>query len=168
MFKFTKIVVLALFIVGFAGSVCLADEAQVISSFKVVINKYVQAYKDHPPIMVDKAYDGNGWMKSEASMEANPAFDIQKTDSIIAPYEGILSYKVDSNAARRGAQTEAEAQAESIDYSTPPSVLSMRLTFSYSGGSWVLNKVEYEESGRWWDLTNDTTGLKDELLPKMN
>lgn len=132
---------------------CFAGEQEAIDSFKAMANNIVSEiqesynhgakveYMEYKP----KFNIGDYWYKYQMT-NLKVEFEVQKTDSLISPYKGILELQADKiwyiskdNSAGHFATKEEAEKVNSSKYNPAYSVY--RFTYMYQGDSWVLKDV---------------------------
>ena len=126
---------------------CFAGEQEAVDSFKTMTNNIVSEIQEsyNHGAKVRYSHITNQWYKYQVT-NLQSAIDIQKTESLISPYKGILELQADKiwyiskdNSAGHFATKEEAEKVNSSKYNPAYSVY--RFTYMYQGDSWVLKDV---------------------------
>lgn len=130
-------------------STCFADEQEVVDSFKALvepkINTIEATYENTRPLIKEHKTGKNFpsyYTKKEEVLEYD--IDVQKTDSLIKPYRGIVKiarivYSYGNHYSYESAQF---ASSGIIDYSWRASIF-----YDYIDGKWQADFYEYVGTG---------------------
>lgn len=159
-----KEIILALICLFCFNITCFADEQEIVNSFTGFTNNIIselQANFDEGA-KVRKAKARNFWFKQQRT-NLQASIDIQKTNSLISPYEGILEIHIDcinyvTNDNSMGIfNTEEEARNATI-----PSYYSDfsydKFIYLYQGNKWELKRVmsRLKSEPTWFDSGLET------------
>ena len=82
------------------------------------------------------------WVKSKVEVVGDYSIDVQKTNSLISPYTGILIYQIGVSSTER-VETRAAAEALFVFPSEPKYPMSYKITFAYQNDKWVPKIYEH-------------------------
>lgn len=129
---------------------CFASEQEAVDSFKTMTNNIVSEIQDNfnRGGKVKYSVDSNKWHKYR-NLNLQSAIDVQKTDSLISPYKGILELQADT--ARYYSITKGQWYYDSKNdakeaslYEVIPAITKMRFVYMYQDNNWVLKQVQYQ------------------------
>lgn len=154
-----KKIILALICLFCFNVTCFADEKEVVNSFTDFTNNIISELQANfnEGVKVRKGKARSIWYKQQRT-NLQASIDIQKTNSLISPYEGILEIHVDSidyitnDNPTGNFDTEEEARNATI-----PSYYSDfsidRFIYVYQGNQWKLKRVisRLKSDPTWFD-----------------
>lgn len=129
---------------------CFASEQEAVDIFKTMTNNIVSEIQDNfnQGGKVKYSVDSNKWHKYR-NLNLQSAIDVQKTDSLISPYKGILELQADT--ARYYSITKGQWYYDSKNdakeaslYEVIPAITKMRFVYMYQDNNWVLKQVQYQ------------------------
>lgn len=85
------------------------------------------------------------------------SYDVKKTDSVISPYEGIVTGLVGGNEGNKESDNPKEVEAD-INSTTIQPEYKFELRYAYQKGKWVLKSSRIMADKEWhnlWDDIND-------------
>lgn len=129
---------------------CFASEQETVDSFKAVTNNIIFEIQDNfnQGGKVKYSVDSNKWHKYR-NLNLQSAIDVQKTDSLISPYKGILELQADtaryySTVKGQWYYDSKNDAKEASFYEVIPAITKMRFVYMYQDGNWVLKQVQYQ------------------------
>ncbi len=138
----------------------ISEQDQAVSSFKQIVENYMKTYKQSKHEQVyhlegsSVANIPEGWRKAYSELASDDyKVDVQKTDSLVSPYLGILEFdtKTYVSSSTYGSQ---EAASQATDFPSDSSLLHKhRHTYAYQEGQWVIQsrKWVYPGENEWND-----------------
>lgn len=144
-----KLFIMLICLVAFCNG-CFASEQEAVDSFKAMTNNIVSEIQDNfnQGGKVKYSVDSNKWHKYR-NLNLQSAIDVQKTESLISPYKGIL--ELQSDTARYYSTVKGQwyydnkndAKEASL-YEVIPAITKMRFIYMYQDYNWVLKQVQYQ------------------------
>ena len=140
------------------------SEQEIVESFQEVAKKHIESYNDDPRILVyhiDAILPPYGssppaWIKSKNIIIDNYSIDVEKTNSLVTPYTGILFYKMQILIVKEKTKTEAENSTKFNVNSKPK---NYKILFSYQNGKWIAKEYLYQFEGNWYDAEKEESTL---------
>lgn len=136
--KIFSLLVLFFIIISTNITFASSEDQSAISSFKDVVQKHMDSYIDDPRILVFNL--NPDWLKTKAVV-SNASFDVQRTNSIVSPYVGIMVYNMSVGSIKKSTK-EAVENDNNFQYDLPDYLC--RITFSYQNEKWVPTRYQFE------------------------
>jgi hypothetical protein len=111
------------------------NEDAAVTSFKALVNRHIDSYKPNGRIRVRKVPDG--WTRERFVLDAaSTTFDVEKTNSLVSPFVGTLSFTL-MWAVTAIHKTEGEAAADE-NFTVPaiPATSVHKHVFAYQDHEW--------------------------------
>lgn len=143
---------------------CFADQQEVVNSFTNFTNNIISElqanFNEGAKVRKAKYYDF--WYKAERT-NLQASIDIQKTNSLISPYEGILEIRYDSirynteDCVDGEFDTEEEAKNANIPRYISDYTME-KYFYLYQGNKWTLKRVmgRLKSDPTWFDMSLHT------------
>jgi hypothetical protein len=130
------------------------QEKEIVKAFNKIAREYIPAHIARTPTVYNAPC---GWNKWYWEPSTDYTIDVRKTDSLVSPYVGVVTFGVTSYyTACHPTREEAEKDGNypnTYDF-------EHRYTFSYQDDKWVLKsreaKVKY--NGQWGDWSPCSSG----------
>ena len=129
-----------LLVLGATTLVTLAQsDSDVVTSFKRYVADYVESYKTDRREQIVQSGDALGqpvpeWHKESFDAPQNVNLDVQKTNSLVSPYIGVLEFsQTEHSTAIHTSKDDAEKDGNFIKIL----VLQHRHTYAFQDGVWV-------------------------------
>lgn len=125
------------------GAAAQAPDNAALASFERIARACQASYAAQPPEDVAFVKSSGKWAK-RARSRAEISYDVQRTSSLVTPFQGVLLVKQQLNSDR--ADSEAAARALQVA-AAGGLVLLERLEFAYQGNRWVLTGGQSDAGG---------------------
>ena len=144
--------VILILMIGYIGQI-QAGEQEIISSFENLVKEVEKIIKSFPETVV---YRDPGYRKEKITFKSI-SYDIQKTDSLISPYKGIIVFETNWEF---GPNLSTASQAER---SKPNETLieneQHQVVYAYQNNKWVKQYAKYYYDNSWRIYTKDMDQL---------
>lgn len=159
-----KKIILALICLFCFNVTCFANEQEVVNSFTNFTNNIISElqanFDEGAKVRKAKYYDF--WYKQQRT-NLQASIDIQKTNSLISPYEGILEIRYDSirysteTCTNGEFNTEEEARNATVTRYISDDTIEKYL-YIYQGNQWKLKRVmsRLKSEPTWFDIDLQT------------
>lgn len=122
-----------------------------------VVNSFRKAVNDFVPVHIQQSHTvvraGCGWLKDYFEPSPNYRIDVQKTNSLVSPYLGVVEFNVTRHATKcHKTQAEAEKDDSFSSDAGGYETTTHRDTFVFQDKMWVLKSRE---------LYNTNSDIKD-------
>jgi len=130
------------------------EQEDPVASFKKTVESYLNGYKQtkHEKVyFIQSEYIPSGWRKAYSELVSDAyTMDVQKTDSLVSPYIGILEFNTRHYVSSPLATEQA---VRSNAYFTDEySVRKHRHMYAYQSGKWIVTS---RKQLLWEDVWND-------------
>jgi hypothetical protein len=120
------------------------NEDAALTSFKALVNRHIDSYKPNGRISVRKGTDG--WIRERFVLDtASVTFDVERTNSLVSPYVGTLSFTL-AQAVTPQHKMEAEAAADNFMVLDAVDTTTHKHAFSYQDQQWRPKTRTYHHS----------------------
>ena len=160
-----RIIILLLVLFLFMPTVyCSPSESSVLSSFQTIVTKYLESIESDSRILVYYVEPNSlikstgGWIKSKCSI-AESSFDVQKTNSLVSPFIGIINYKLYIHTTKYNL-TQEKAK-EDDNFNNPGRPYAVRVHFAYQSEKWVPTKYACAYDEEWFEIKE---GHRDRIM----
>ena len=138
--------------------ICFAGEQEEVDSFKAMTNNIVSEIQEsyNHGAKVEYSRITNQWYKYQAT-NLQSAIDIQKTDSLISPYKGILELQADNIYFytidnEKGDYANKEEASKASLSRLKKATTKTQFIYMYQDNNWVLKQVQsrFLDEYRWF------------------
>lgn len=117
-----------------------------VASMKALIDAHEKAVAQAVPVVYSD--DHKKWTKLRMRME-NIEFDVKKSDSLVSPFVGEVSF--DASLQHTDFFDTEEEAATSATFSHVPEPTLCRVMYAFQDGKWETKKRTYFSSEKWRD-----------------
>jgi len=170
--RLSRILILLMLTLCMACTAYANEQQQLISSFQAKVEQDLRPILDgykatisYPVYYgVDSYNPKPAWRKTTLVGDGSYSFDIEKTSSLVSPYQGTVFFSYTAYFGKKQPdRTTAEQDNTSDD---KPMVFKHKITYLFQGDSWALKRIQTTYNNyEWGDYTGSLQdlGVEDKL-----